>query len=202
MLSSKSAREAAQDLQRSFHQQQQQIAARTELTRDAKVGLLARAHTEARRRIEDLRTEHQAGVAKESLNANQKAFGIRNLEGDPAALAASLRDAQGRVEGVTTSEQAARLLTKAENSGDEVMARAVAGHAFEQSRTGIGMIDAGWGEILQSFVTNRPNLTDSVQTALDNSRPQPLDTSFYLPAPTELIGIPAGQLDILAAKAP
>ncbi len=71
--------------------------------------------------------------------------------------AISTRDAQDRAALIKGPQDAAALLERAEQNGDQVLARAIARHAVEQSR--VGLQGEQWGAVLASFVDARPSVS-------------------------------------------
>jgi len=105
----------------------------------------------------DLQVEAKVRTQR-SLEA--KVFGVSSLPGDVASLSISRRDAGDRVAGLKTQVDAIRLLDRADRSGDEVLARAIAERALEND----------WADVANAFVDTRPHLSTAVEQ-LWNSRP-------------------------------
>jgi hypothetical protein len=96
---------------------------------------------------------------------------IDDLPGGFAANAFAHRDAQQRAAGILTSRDAAALYAEADQSGDEVLARAVAAHAVAMQGSPLTGLDQGWLSLLNEFVTARPDKQNDVQALLDANRP-------------------------------
>ncbi|WP_156364650.1 hypothetical protein [Aeromicrobium sp. Leaf245] len=73
-------------------------------------------------------------------------FGVKDLDGDPASLAISRRDAGDRVDASDSVEDKRNLLDRALRSGDEVLARAVLEWA----------VQAGDKETVNRYLSARP----------------------------------------------
>ena len=202
-MSINSNRERAAAIQQAHSDHAKQIRGRTELTFEAKVGLLARSQADAKAAMADLQQQAADDATVQRRTMSQKAFGVAGVAGDPATLQVSMRDAQDRAATLTAGRDAVALLARAESSGDEVLARAVASHAFQQAtaRGGISSLDDQWSEAVNSFAGSRPAAADAIRSLIDLNSGVP-GWTYVVPSPPELHGIPFAQLDSLAAKAP
>jgi len=182
------------------------IRARTELTDQAKAALLARSYTDAQSHMTELQRSATADTADRRARAERSAFGTADLPGDAATLAISLRDAQDRSATLTSPTDAAALLARAERSGDELLARAVAGHAHDQAGSALGGLDPSWSNLVAAYTASRPAAARHVATLRDlqPSTEGSLRSTFayVVPRPAELSNTPASQLDALATAAP
>lgn len=201
MAMSSATRDKAAAVQQSFTKRADAIRGRGELTPDAKLGMLAQAHADAQTAMQELRQRAAEDAAAGSRTATQKAFGVSNVSGDPAMLAVSMRDAMDRLATVTNSRDAAALLNRADSVGDEVLARAVANHAFTQATNAFGRLDPGWSEIVNNFAANRPSAATAIEGLVSQSSPD-AGWEFFIPTPTELDGVPSGRREVLANSAP
>ncbi len=86
-----------------------------------------------------------------------KLFGFNDLPGDSASLAISARDASDRVSRLERPQDRLDLLERADRSGDEVLARAIAQVAIEHKDVGL----------LNRFLESRPQLEDVAQRLLN-----------------------------------
>ena len=145
-------------------------------------------------------------VLQEHLDAAQAIHDRNRAQEDRI----STRDAADRAERLATPDEAAALLTRAELSGDEPLARAVAAHAFTQYTSGssLGAQQAEWAGVVNAYSARRPGESEAVSElaaiAQASTVPQAFAESmyFYVPVPHELDGISAGQLESLAGNAP
>jgi len=201
-MSINSNRERAAAIQQAHSSRAEQIRGRTELTDAAKVGMLARNHTDAKVAMRDLEQQAADAAAVQRRTASQKAFGVAGVAGDPAIVQVSMRDAQDRAATLTAGRDAVALLARAESSGDEVLARAVASVAFQQAtaRGGISSLDDQWSEAVNSFAGSRPAAADAIRSLIDLNSGVP-GWTYLVPLPPELHGIPSAQLDSLADSA-
>ncbi len=105
---------------------------------------------------------------------------------------------------LTSSDDAAALLARAERSGDEPLARAIAAHAFDQSNSNLGRLNPGWDAVLDTYTESRPVAVRHVAALRDLSSPMGVRDLFahVLPVPEELWSTLPSQLDALAAAAP
>jgi hypothetical protein len=173
---------------------------RGELTPAAIATLLARTYVDAKAQMEALAQRSGADVAAKSRRLYQSAFGIDDIAGnngvDRASASVSYRDAQDRVASLESPVDAGSLLTRAENSGDELLARAIAQRAFDQAP-----MDAGWGELLDRYLASRPKAVQAVSDLLD-MRTKPSVAAmfaFIISTPPELAGLAEYQIQALAA---
>lgn len=89
-----------------------------------------------------------------------KVFGIDGLDGDPATLTISLRDAQDRIADEYDTVKLGRLLDQAVLNGDDVKAHAIAEQAVTSNNP----------DVTQQFMTAYPNLADATQRLWDTAR--------------------------------
>ncbi len=195
--------ERADRIRQAHDDQAAGIRARPELSTEGRNMLLARNYVQARDKMQGLVQSASSDDAAETAKAGRTAFGTAGIPGDPATVAVSYRDAQDRAAGLTSSGNALALLSRAERSGDEPLARAVAGHAHDMSMG--DHLDPGWGDVVDTFTASRPSAAAAVST-LRRLAPGRLDTrsmfAFVLPRPLELSSAGAYTIDQLAAKAP
>lgn len=98
--------------------------------------------------------ERMARAARaKSANDAASVFGTSGLSGDPASLAISRRDAGDRVAGAKDRAELQNILERANRSGDEVLARAVAERAYDHQDV----------DTLNKFLDTRPHLNEAAQ---------------------------------------
>lgn len=106
--------------------------------------------------IDTLDTE-LAKLARSHSDTHRKdfgaVFGTDGVAGDAASLAISRRDAGDRVASVNATGDLLDLLERADLSGDEVLARAVAERAYQQ----------GNATVLERFLETRPALQEQAK---------------------------------------
>jgi hypothetical protein len=194
----------AAGLQEAHSRQAEKIRSRTELTAAAKRGMLAANYNAHRNSMEQLQQTAAAETATQSGDLNRTAFGMAGLPGDPAMVASSFRDAQDRAAQLIKSADAATLLARAERSGDELLARAVAGVAYENHTNGATRVDPGWTDVVNTYLDRRPGNAAAATQLAELDRPDIFSAifAFVVPPPPELAGIPSGQLAKLIAAAP
>ena len=203
--------EAATDILNAHERRAAYIRSQTQYTADAKAGMLAKNYNDATSRMDDLKQTATGEDAAQRSNLERKAFGIADLPGDPATAAVSYRDAQDRVAGITGTPDAHALLARAERSGDEPLARAVAAHAYDM-RSSFDGLDTGddgstWTSVLQAYIDQRPDKASAVKTLLD-AKDQNIQSqlgeawTFIVPKPPELAAYGSAHLQQLADNAP
>lgn len=122
-------------------------------TKDYVRWALAVAYAQARRGLEEkLVAAAQAAVRADRDDA-ERVFGVRGLTGDPASLVISMRDAGDRAASIDNAGELSDLLARATRSGDEVLARAIAGRALA----------IGSATVLNQFAEDRPQLDAAVE---------------------------------------
>ncbi len=119
-----------------------------------------------------LQQGEQQANARRRRHLERKLFGVRDSS-DTASL--SLRDAHQRASLAKTPRQALTLLSTAERSGDSVLARAVAAHAW----------DPGWTGVLDTYASERSGVLNDFQQLDELERPRPTPTPHLEP------GLPA-----------
>ncbi len=115
------------------------IAANTKYTRDAQLQEIAQAILDSRQQAVALRDEFATTSETARRQLSTKLFGIPSGAGGAEVL--SHRDAQDRVAKITDPDELDGLLKRATDSGDETLARAIAGHAHRQ----------GWSEVAATY---------------------------------------------------
>lgn len=174
------------------------IRGRAELSVDAvRIGL-ARAYLAAAQKMHDLESSAGADADAQRRALNLAAWSIDDLATnavDRAAAAMSFRDAQDRAALLEQPQAALDALNQAENSGDELAARAIGQQAYT----------SGWTDVVDAYVRNRPKARDAVAalTELDQAalRPQIRNLwAFVLSRPLELGGLSDVGLAALAAN--
>ncbi|WP_436785783.1 hypothetical protein [Yinghuangia sp. YIM S10712] len=119
---------------------------------DAKKVEVARAYHQARTALDRARKEQQAQDEKIWPDLERRLFGYDTGYAAPAERAATViaaRDAYDRAANLGSSKDAAQLLARAEQTGDELLARAVAQRANDRS----------WNEVLGDYLSRRPEAT-------------------------------------------
>jgi hypothetical protein len=101
----------------------------------------------------DTQLERMAGPVVDTYHRDYAAvFGTDGVPGDAASLAISRRDAGDRVASVHSTSDLFDLLERADLSGDEILARAVAQKAYEN----------GDAKVINRFLESRPALDEAV----------------------------------------
>lgn len=162
-------------------------------TDEYKRATLAREYLTAKGRIDALSAKDKTSQAGRRRTLEAQVFGISGLIGDSGSLAISRRDAGDRAAQLTDERSALDLLARAERSGDEPLARAIAERAVE----------AGWADVANTFLETRP-LLDKALTEIWNYESPSLATEMRdameiaLAKPHEIDGIPDHQLGQIA----
>ena len=114
---------------------------------------LAELWLEMQAEVKQAREQATAAGEAHERSLHRKAFGVEGISGDSGALAISQRDAMDRVAQVETRDELIRLLNRATQSGDEVLARAVARQAF----------DRGDRDLLDTYASIRPDAQSTLE---------------------------------------
>ena len=156
--------EAAARIQQAHAAKAERIRNRSELTNAAKIGMLAKAHSNAKAAMAELQKSVASDTLAERTRLQRQAFGSEGLKGDPSTLIVSVSDAQDRAERLNSPQEAAALLERAEVNQDEPLARAVAAHSFAKF---IGAMPSAhdrheWADVVDGYTANRPAVGSSV----------------------------------------
>lgn len=120
-------------------------------------------------------------------------FGVKGLDGDPASLAISRRDAADRVAACESGEEVRELLERATRQGDEVLARACVENAVAKR-------DA---KTANQYLETRPEHEEGLQRLWDQG-PSNSGADFRVTMaisglrPARLQGIPSYEIERLA----
>ncbi len=182
-----------------LNQQMERIRGHSELSPDAMLSLVAAAYLKGKAQLDGMNTNNPAQIAAQVAAVKRKAFGIDDLlagssQADRATMAMSFRDAQQRAAQTTTSSEAQTLLDVANQSGDELLARAVGNHALSS----MDMRD-----VAESYLTNHPAQAAALDELQQLQQPASAATmfEFVAPKPPELSGMSDGQIVAYAAQA-
>lgn len=176
----------------------QRIRDRIELNPAAAQARIASVYLKAKTAMDGLNSANPARRAADLATAKRKLFGIDDLTtgatpADRASMAMSFRDAQQRAAQLTTTAEAQALLDLADQSGDELLARAVGNAAL----SGLGMDDVG-----QAYLAARPQQAKAYDALRGLTRMGSIAEilEFVLPMPPELTQVSDSQLTALAAS--
>jgi len=160
------------------------IRENSDLTEHARSRLLAQEWTTTHAQLDDLRVKERARLAKREQELERKLFGTGRPDG--ASEAISNRDAQDRAANVTRPDAASALLRRAEQNGDQVLARAVAHHAVQQSRQALTpQAIRDWDAVVGAFVDARPQTAETVEelAMIERLGMRQVFSPFSLPPP-------------------
>lgn len=171
----------------------EEIRADNSRTEDYKRSEMAREFITARRRINDLAAKSTAEATNRRRSLESQVFGIGALSGDAGSLAISRRDASDRVAQLKDEAAALDLLVRADRSGDEPLAQALAERAVVDD----------WADVANAFVETRPHLKSALSEIWNTKKPGIVSEMAEAQAtlilkPHELSTIPDHQLEILA----
>jgi hypothetical protein len=108
---------------------------------------LAKVYRTHRQKAAALRAQHAGEIKSRRDELQKRLFGIPSGGSD-----LSYRDALDRVDDIRSEEKAEELLTRALRTGDAILAKVVAGHAFSK----------GWNKVTSSYVEDA-GLTNSFE---------------------------------------
>lgn len=187
-------RNAAEQIRSAAEQRYASVRSRGELTVPAIRKAIAVIYLDARARMSTYEATATDDHTRQEQRLTAAVWGIGDIGStglDRATASVSYRDAQDRAAGLDDDGDAARLLTRAEASGDELLARAVAQVAWTN----------GWGDILDAYLATRPQAGTALAD-LDNMRGNlgAADLFTYMvPTPHELAGLDDWRVAALAA---
>src|SRR5665811_2235047 len=125
-----------------------QIGCQASLNPDAQLCLVARAYMAAKAQMDKLSGDVTAATDARTRVLNGQVWGVDDIPaGDKVSASISLRDATDRAQTLTTPQDAMALLTTAERSGDELLARAVACQADQM----------GFDDVAGAYFATRPD---------------------------------------------
>jgi hypothetical protein len=116
------------------------------LNPDAQLCLIARAYLTAKAQMDKLSSSSTAATDARMRVLTGQVWGVDDIPGDKVSASISLRDATDRAQTLTTPHDAMTLLTTAERSGDELLARAVACQADQ----------LGFDDVCGAYFATRP----------------------------------------------
>ena len=171
-----------------------------DLTPEARLRYLAIAYTRAEAQMTQLR-ESWGGASVETVESlSRKVFGAAASSGMDAI---SARDAGDRAAQIEDADEAMRLLRWADDNGDEVLARAVAQHAFNNRQHFFG---GDWASVVDAYAETRPEVAEQI-VQIANARRDTIRTNlsamfiFAVHKPHELEALSAGRVRLLLESA-
>ena len=177
----------------------QQIRNKNALSIEARRTLIAAAYTKARAQMDALNSANPGKQAADLAAAKRRLFGIDDLTSgaspaDRATMSMSFRDAQQRAQQLTSPAEAQALLDLADQSGDELLARAVG----NQAMTGLG-----FDTVADNYLAARPKQQAAVDALQGMQRTGTMAEilEFVLPKPIELSSLHDSQIAAAAASA-
>jgi hypothetical protein len=166
-------------LQAAFQREVERVRSFRYLTDEAKRARIAAAYVDGTQKMRALQEQDAARQATRRRSLESRVYGISTLTGDTASLAISRRDAGDRVARLKTEDEALALLTRAERSGDEPLARALAERATEMD----------WIRVGNAFLETRPHL-DADLNELWHMRTPALREVLHSAMTDQLIRVP------------
>ena len=177
----------------------QQIRNKNALSIEARRTLIAAAYTKARAQMDALNSANPGKQAADLAAAKRRLFGIDDMlsgasPADRATMSMSFRDAQQRAQQLTSPAEAQALLDLADQSGDELLARAVG----NQAMTGLG-----FDTVADNYLAARPKQQVAVDALQGMQRTGTMAEilEFVLPKPIELSSLHDSQIAAAAASA-
>lgn len=179
------------------------IRANTDLSHPAMQRKMAAVHVAAQSTMDTAQKSAAAWAQRDTAAAQNAVWGIDDIPGatvNRAQVSMSYRDAQDRAELLDQPQEAAALLDRANSTGDELLARAVAFRAYTMAT---GPIPApAWADVLDNYLANRPQAKTAVDRLI--AARQPLNAAalfgYMLMPPSELAGMNPTQIAQLAAQ--
>ncbi len=181
----------------------QRVRSMAELNDAAIRQRLAVIYMAAKATMATLEESASGGYQRSWQQAMTDAFGVADLAsspGDQAMISMSYRESLDRTEQLDDFSEGSRLLQRANDTGDELLARAVAKRAWDM---GGQLGGSGWGDVLATFLATRPKASAAVATltSLQGGKANIRNIFAYvLPIPPELGATPEYQIAALAAS--
>lgn len=145
---------------KSAQTQYRQIQDDPDLTDDAKRARVAKCYMSVIEGVNDELSRKASLVFHNDKDDASSVFGIKGLDGDPASLAISRRDAADRIAACSNAKEVRELLRRATRSGDEVLARAAVEWAVETQSA----------ETANEYLKSRPQHEAALQRLWDGAK--------------------------------
>lgn len=180
------------------------VRANTDLSNEAAARKMAQIHVAATRKMADLQQRANAWRQQSVTSAQNAAWGIDDIPGaagNRPAISMSYRDAQDRAAQLDTPQEAAALLAQANETDDELLARAIARHVYTLGVAAPFPVPA-WSAVLDDYLATRPRAQAAVDKLIRlTKQPAPAVAMFtyVVPPPSELAGMRPDQIEALAA---
>jgi hypothetical protein len=161
---------------------------------------IAAAWQQASTAMGGVRINFEGGSALNAQDIQRQVFGADSVSG---ADAISTRDAADRAAQLPNADEALSLLDRAELTGDDHLARAVAAHAYQASQDWLGGQD--WSRVVDAYIQTRPDVAEKLQQLSDlrsNTTRDAINFAgyTYLLKPDELSRLSDGQIAALAGE--
>jgi hypothetical protein len=155
-------RRRAQQIVDDYNRVTQLLRADKDLTDDGRNRQLIAAYDRARVQLNELRTQEQSRLASRGADLERRLFGLAGHANGADAISA--RDALDRASQLKSTKEAAALLQRADSTGDDVLARAIASTAAERSRTSPDPnVARAWDGVIRTYVDARPTMSSVVE---------------------------------------
>ncbi len=183
MSDSTPERDRAKNIQERFAVDAKRLREDPDITDEARRRQLAEKWKTARKQLDDLQAMESRRLARREQELERRLFGAGTLDG--ASHAISMRDAQDRANRLASPADATDLLSRAERNGDQVLARAVAYHAVQQSPNVPTREAAEWDRVIGMFIDARPETSPVVEelAAIERLSIRQVFSEFSLPQP-------------------
>lgn len=187
----------AHDIRTQYEADVERVRNNAQLSAVGKQQQLAAAWKTATTAMDGHRVTFDGASTLTANDQRRRVFGADNVTG---ADAVSMRDAFDRAALLQSGDEALALLRRAELTGDDHLARAVASTAFDNSAG--GFIGA-WTRVVDAFTATRPDVAQSMQeiaNAESSNVKDALDLAgyTYLGKPEELARVSDYQIQLLA----
>lgn len=178
--------------------QVESIRGNGDLTAEARQRRIAQAYSQASSAMAELKSGWEQSNVRRQETLTRDLFGSSGASG---ADAISFRDALDRAAQIETPEEAARILARAQNTGDTVLARAVAQAAYEQMGGALGGPE--WVAVVNAFAEKTPTAVEKINELSDlqaNGPSGDIMTAmhFHLSKPNELDRMTEASIEQLA----
>jgi hypothetical protein len=170
------------------------------LTPEAKRQDIAKVYISARSDMATVSADLEKHESSEVDRIARRVFGNAPSTGSDVIAA---RDADDRAARITSPDEAAAALARAEKNQDQILARAIALRASEEATSPLG--HPGWSSVLASYSGSRPGVASDVETlaaVTSNSTAKIMSRGMIMSVdrPGELGGLTNPQLAALAGQ--
>jgi hypothetical protein len=188
----------ADQVRSAAEQKYDRIRQNTDIRPEVALKQMAKAYSDTKGQLDQMAGGNSSSRVADLAAAKRSLFGIDDLTkkmtpAEATAAAMSFRDAQKHAATIGSETEAQALLDQADQTGDELLARAVGNQAI----SGLGMPN-----VAQAYLATRPGKQDALSQVRALQRPLDVATllEFATPKPGELSHLSDVQISQMAGS--